>query len=591
MPQRALHHRFLAPALLGAAYFCAASATIASTRFGGGVACLWVATALLLASLFTAPRRRWPARIAVCAVASVLATGLFGLGWAAAGPMAVVNMGEALIGAWLLHRLGARHDAFDSLGGLMVFVLAAGVAAPLASAAPGAAVASAATGTRFVTNLSNWYVAHALGTLSLAPVFTMAMTGTARRWLATAAPRRLAEGAVLLAIVAATTILVFAQSERPLLFLPILPVILTTFRVGRLGAALAVVIVAAIGGGLTMYGVGPVTLIAGDAAARALFFQFYLATTVLTALPVAADLARRRQVLRRLRESEAQLRLLTDNSTDIVMNLHPDGTIRYASPSIARLGGYEPADVVGRNALAMVADDYRSAVSAAHLAALAAPETTQIVEYRAIIAGGDLRWFETHTRGVTDEDGRVTGVVSAVRDVSHRKSIEHELARAASTDPLTGLANRRAFDAELARRIAAATTDDIGHLAVFDLDHFKRVNDRHGHAAGDEVLRAFAGIARSCVRDGDMVARLGGEEFGVILAGSARESARLVCDRIRTALSAHVTRAGTATIRVTASAGIAGIGAGLSAAAAMEAADAALYRAKVEGRDRLRLAA
>jgi diguanylate cyclase (GGDEF)-like protein/PAS domain S-box-containing protein len=594
MRSRILHHRFSAPALLGLGYFLAAASTVGPMRFGGGVACLWIGTALLVAALITTPRRRWRARIVACALGSALATGLFGLGWVAAGPLAIVNVGEAVMAAWLLDRLGLRHDALDSLERLLVFVLAAGVAAPLASALPGAAVASAVTGTGFAANLSNWYVAHALGTLSLVPVFTMMMTGAVGHWIARSSRRRMAEGVLLLVIVATTTAVVFSQSTRPMLFLPILPVILTTFRIGRLGAAGAVVIVALIGGGLTMYGLGPITMMNGDAAAHAKFFQFYLATTVLTALPVAADLARRRQVLRRLRESEAQLRLLTENSTDIVMNLREDGTIRYASPSISQLAGYAPADVVGRNALSLVIAEDRENAAAAHLAAMAQPGTTQTVEYRAITADSSLRWFETHTRGVVDEEGRVTGVVSAIRDVSHRKSREAELARDAATDPLTGLANRRAFDLELSRRTAAAAVPgapDAGHVAIFDLDHFKRVNDVYGHAAGDEVLRAFAAVARARVRDGDLVARLGGEEFGIILAGSGREQARIVCDRIRQALSASVLRIGDATIAVTASAGVAAITAGGSAADALGAADAALYRAKVEGRDRLRLAA
>jgi diguanylate cyclase (GGDEF)-like protein/PAS domain S-box-containing protein len=588
------NRRAFGPVLLGLVYFVASAVMIRSTRFGGGVACLWIANGVLLASLITTPRRQWRDRILACVLANTIASGLFGLGWALAVPISLVSVGEAVLAAWLLDRWGARHDALDSLDRLFVFVLAAGVTAPIAGAMPAAAIAAAATGTGFAANVVNWFVAHALGMMSVAPVCTLVMVGAARHWVIQASPRRLAEGALLLAIVAATTAVVFVQTTRPLLFLPILPVILTTFRLGRLGAAGAVLIVAAIGGGLTLAGLGPVTLINGGAAAHAQFFQIYLAATVLTALPVAADLAGRKVVLRALRESEARFRLLTDNSTDIVMSLGVDGIVRYVSPSITQLGGYAPADVVGRNALVLVASEDRDAVMAAHRAALASPQTTQIVEYRAITFDGSLRWFESHTRGVTDEEGRVTGAVSAVRDVAHRKSIEAELSRVAATDPLTGLANRRAFDLELSRRIASAAGSgaaSAGHVAIFDLDHFKRVNDNHGHAGGDAVLRVFARIARAGVREGDMVARLGGEEFGIILAGAGREQARMVCDRVRAALAAHVLQFDGAGIAVTASAGIAAMTARSSAAEALRAADAALYLAKLEGRDRLCLAA
>ena len=581
----------VAPLALGLCYLAIAGTTIALTRYGGGVACLWVAGAALLAGLVAAPRRRWPWMLAACGIASVTATGLWGLGWGAALPMAAVNGGEAVLAALLMERWGGRDRSFDSLERLLVFCLAAGIAAPLASGMFGAGIATAATGTPYLPNLCNWFVGHALGTISFAPVFILVASGSAARWVRRSPPKRLFEAAALLLVVFATTAAVFGQQTRPLLFLPILPVILTTFRIGRLGAAAAVVIVAVTGGVLTMKGYGPVNLIHGDAATHAQFFQFYLAATVLTALPVASDLARRREMFQRLRDSETQLRLLTDHSTDIVMNLNPDGTIRYASPSIAQLGGYRPDEVVGRNALSLVDREDRPAVQAAHLAALANPQATEIVEYRARTADGTTRWFETHTRGVVDDDGLVTGVVSAVRDVSHRKAIEAELGRVAATDPLTGLANRRAFDAELARRLADAGAQGAGHVAIFDLDHFKRVNDVHGHAAGDEVLRAFARIARANVRDGDMVARLGGEEFGVVLAGSGREQARMVCDRIRAALAANALRIGDVAIVVTASAGAAALTAGTTPEEALDAADAALYRAKTDGRDRLRLAA
>ena len=435
MSLRRSFRRAFAPAVLGVCYFAIAGATIATTRFGGGVACLWVATAVLLAALSTSPRERWPGLIAACAIANPIATGLWGLGWGAALPMAAANMAEAVIAALLIERWSGPARALDSLERLLVFCLAAGVAAPLASGMLGAGVASVASGTAYLANLRNWLVGHGLGTVTFAPVFIMVASGSVGRWARRVSRRRLGEAALLLAILLATTVAVFGQSSRPLLFVPILPVILATFRIGRLGAAAGVVIVAVVGGLLTIAGHGPITLMDGDAAERAQFFQFYLAMTVLTALPVAADLARRRETYQRLRDSQAQLRLLTDHSTDIVMNLKPDGTIRYASPSIAQLGGYAPEAVVGLNALSLVVPEDRAAVQAAHRAALAQPNATQIVEYRARTADGACRWFETHTRGVVDEEGRVTGAVSAVRDVSHRKAIEAELERVAANRP------------------------------------------------------------------------------------------------------------------------------------------------------------
>lgn len=597
MSTASLRTRHGVDAALGAAYFGIASATIALTRFEGGVAYLWIATALLLPALAVRPRRQWPGLIGWSLAGSALATGLFGFGWALALPLAVVNVGEAVLGAWLLRQWNTRSDALDSVGRLALFVAAAGIIAPIAAGLAGAAVVHAIAGVPFLKNWANWAVGHALGTLSFTPIFSLFLTGVAARWYAHAGRAQIAEAVLLMTLTATVALAVFGQNEMPLLFLPILPVILATFRLGRLGAAGAIVFVALIGGALTAAGSGPVHLIAGHSGSHVQFFQFYLAATVLTALPVAADLTRRREIHRRLRESEArlreseaQLRLLTDNSTDIVLNLSAQGIIRFASPSIAQLGGYSVEQVIGRNALDLIVAEDHNRVAAAHIATLSAPDTTQIVEYRARTGDGSIRWFETHSRCVVDGDGTISGVVCAIRDVSHRKSVEAELARAAATDPLTGLANRRAFDAALQRQKDGGGAIG-GHVALFDLDHFKGINDRFGHAVGDAVLQTFARVARASVREGDLVARLGGEEFGIVLANAGRDQAQLVCDRLRAAFAATPTPAGAAPVLVTASAGVAAIRAAVPVADTLEQADAALYEAKRAGRNRLLLAA
>jgi diguanylate cyclase (GGDEF)-like protein len=161
-----------------------------------------------------------------------------------------------------------------------------------------------------------------------------------------------------------------------------------------------------------------------------------------------------------------------------------------------------------------------------------------------------------------------------------------ELRQAALTDPLTGLPNRRAFFDALTQQAASS---EPSCLAMIDIDHFKKVNDRYGHGAGDTVLRHFADLARSSFRGSDMVARIGGEEFAVILRGVALDQACFVCQRLvdRLAAATVVTEAGP--VRVTISSGIAAIGG--DGNAAMIGADQALYKAKRAGRSRLSAAA
>ena len=159
----------------------------------------------------------------------------------------------------------------------------------------------------------------------------------------------------------------------------------------------------------------------------------------------------------------------------------------------------------------------------------------------------------------------------------------------ADTDPRTGLANSRAFDRLVQAALEARTEDEPVSVLMLDLDHFKDFNDRFGHPAGDEALRIFADVLRSCMRDGDVAARYGGEEFAVLLPGVDAGMARTIAERIRERTEATVIPlAPGQTARITASIGIAWApGQGRDRMALLRAADAALYRAKDGGRNRV----
>ena len=157
-----------------------------------------------------------------------------------------------------------------------------------------------------------------------------------------------------------------------------------------------------------------------------------------------------------------------------------------------------------------------------------------------------------------------------------------ELRQAALTDPLTLLPNRRAF---FERLTAQAQSGERACLAMIDIDHFKRVNDRFGHAAGDAVLRHFADVARASFRSGDMVGRIGGEEFAVVLRGVDLDQACKICQRLVDMLCDTDIATPAGTVRVTISTGVATIGS--DGDAAMAAADSAMYEAKRGGRSRL----
>jgi len=182
------------------------------------------------------------------------------------------------------------------------------------------------------------------------------------------------------------------------------------------------------------------------------------------------------------------------------------------------------------------------------------------------------------------EDCVVTGMV----EISAQKNLEHQLRALAYTDPLTGLQNRRGFFAAVERAIQDAPAGSQGPcVLLLDLDHFKQINDRHGHPVGDEVLVEFAQVVLSLLRDGDVFARMGGEEFCILLSHTRAAQALEIAERVREFVAAHPFHTSAGVVRLSLSLGIAGCDAPIqSIDSVLSMADQAMYRAKQGGRNR-----
>jgi diguanylate cyclase (GGDEF)-like protein len=172
-------------------------------------------------------------------------------------------------------------------------------------------------------------------------------------------------------------------------------------------------------------------------------------------------------------------------------------------------------------------------------------------------------------------------------EIAERRRAEEELTHLATHDALTGLPNRRAFGVALEAAVREAREGKHSTVALLDLDHFKSVNDGHGHAQGDEVLRDTARAIQAALRTDDVAARLGGEEFGVILRGTTQDDAAALLEGLRVRVARQ--RWAPEDLRVTTSVGHTEVRSddNLDARAALRRADAALYRAKADGRDRV----
>jgi diguanylate cyclase (GGDEF)-like protein/PAS domain S-box-containing protein len=335
------------------------------------------------------------------------------------------------------------------------------------------------------------------------------------------------------------------------------------------------------------------------AITRMIFVLGLIMLIAVMGLYLVRQLLQGRRLAVALAAKEANFRVLAEGSSDMVTRVGLDEQIHYASPSSIRIVGWRPDQLVGTPALAGVNPEDLVRVEEA-VAALKHGDTEEArIAYRTRHREKSEIWVESTLRVTRTVTGKVDGVVAITRDVSQQKKLEGKLETLAIEDGLTGLANRRRFDERLLEEWGRAQRENTPlAMLILDLDHFKMFNDEYGHPAGDECLRAIAGILRmEAKRTADLAARYGGEEFAMLLPNTDAKG----CARIAEKILREIRRAGMAhrlnlpSGRVTASIGgaVFRTGADRSAghASLIEAADRALYSAKRGGRDRLVMAA
>ncbi|UHC14465.1 diguanylate cyclase [Methylobacterium currus] len=412
----------LADCIVGLLSFALAAGTIHLTSDGRDIAAAWPANAVLLAALLD----RGPGARAGVFIAGFLAN--LAANVAMRGPSAglllygLCNLVEIGIAARLLRPVLVDDGLLGAPSVVGRFIVICGLVAPGLSGVGGAATAWLLFGQNFWGSFVTWLLSDGLGLLILTPFFSALLRGDYLQCFSDRDWWQRSEMVGLQVLTAAIAYGVFFVAGRPLLFVLFGPLMLVTFRLGRLGTTLSVMIIAAIGIVATLHGQGPIAMIAPDPREQAVLFQVFLAILLLTCLPVAAALTAR--------------------------------SARLASLS--------------RNAEAL-------------------------------------------------------------------REREVVLARLAATDPLTGVLNRAAFS-----DAAAAAMENPAHaplsLIALDLDLFKQVNDRHGHRAGDRALVHLVSVLRADLREHDLIGRVGGDEFLVLLPGTDLDQTGAIAARLRHAL-------------------------------------------------------
>ena len=304
----------------------------------------------------------------------------------------------------------------------------------------------------------------------------------------------------------------------------------------------------------------------------------------------AAGRANRRRAEEALRENERRFRSLIEHSSDIITVLDAGGKILYESPSVERLLGHQPGELIGTSLIDLVHPDDAHALVAT--IASSSPSSAPVAaEFRMRQKRGDWRYLEASVSNLL-ANAEVGGVVLNSRDITARKQDEEMIRHLAYFDALTGLPNRMLFVDRLAQAVAHSRRRGARGLAIMflDLDRFKTINDTLGLGAGDELLRSAGNRLSNALRDQDTVARLGGDEFLFLLpdVDDAEDAAR-VADKIFRELAVPFEIHGHE-LHVTGSIGISMAPAdGDDAETLIRNADTALHRAKKAGGSRYQL--
>lgn len=320
-----------------------------------------------------------------------------------------------------------------------------------------------------------------------------------------------------------------------------------------------------------------------------------LAVTMLAGAVLLLQLYRQNQARRQsdliLAAREAELSLLADNANDLVERIDLNGIRRYVSPSAIHILGVPSEALVGTNAFESILPEDRQFVTAA-VASLYRGERSATVAFRLVTADRSTKWVESTLSVLpATEAGEMLGVVSVTRDISERKVLEHKLQELATLDGLTGIPNRRAFDARIEQEVARCRRDRRPlSVVLIDVDHFKLFNDKYGHLAGDACLQQVAKAIDGCMRrPADFAARYGGEEFVVVLPETDTAGAHTVAEEMRRRIEElDIPHSGNPPwLKVTASLGLATQEhEWLTPDELVHLADQALYAAKAGGRNR-----
>ena len=302
------------------------------------------------------------------------------------------------------------------------------------------------------------------------------------------------------------------------------------------------------------------------------------------------DMTHQSEIQAQLRESEQNFRRLFENMQDVYYRTDANGVVQHVGPGVRRVLGYEPHEIEGRTA-----ESYYPQSKDRDAFKAAIQQTGEVSDFpgQMVRRDGSVIDISISSHALYDHAGNFAGVEGIYRDVTQRKNLERELHRLATTDMLTGMANRRAFLEAATQVYEQARADGAPFaLLMLDLDHFKTINDELGHLEGDRALAEFAHVVKAQLRATDVAGRLGGEEFCVLLPLTAHDQAVEIATLIMHGVACTpLTDETGRPYRITVSVGVGTISPhDRSLRDVLDRADQALYLAKNRGRNQIAIA-
>ena len=295
-----------------------------------------------------------------------------------------------------------------------------------------------------------------------------------------------------------------------------------------------------------------------------------------------------------IRTSEERLHSVLDGVKEYaICTLDANGIITSWNRAAERLAGYRSDEVMGRPVAMLAPASAASPSVFKKPLELARRDGGHAFEAWRVRKDGTRYWAATTISSLINRDDQsLLGFSIITRDTTETKRSEDSLRLLASTDPLTGALNRRAFfEAAKIEQARCRRTKETLALLLFDIDHFKLVNDTYGHEAGDLVLQRIVSEARTQIRSTDVLARVGGEEFALVLTSEDSEAGITMADRIRKRIEELIVPFGEQSLKVTVSVGVRmAAGETIGVEDMLRAADGALYAAKRDGRNRVAVA-